>query len=246
MKERIFRFKQFSVSHLQSAMKVGVDGVLIGAWATCTGRRVLDVGCGCGLIALMIAQRAPEALITAIDIDSPSVEEAKGNVSASAWNDRIVVEERSFADLLLDKETGPYDLIVSNPPFFDSGVNNPLSRREISRHQGSLSPRILLTEGKKLLSSGGKIALIAPSDLTQTLKAVGVEHDLIAERICFVRDNISSVVKRVMMEFKVMSNPDEYNGEEIEPELNHLILFNAQGQPTPEYITLCKDFYLKF
>ena len=253
MKERLFKFKQFSVSHSQSAMKVGVDGVLVGAWAKCEGERILDAGCGCGLIALMIAQRNPDCLVEGIDIDKPSVEEASHNVECSPWSGRVRIKEMPFDSITGLNDTERYDLIVSNPPFFDSGVTEPLTPRERSRHQGSLSPRALVKSARNLLTEKGRLALIAPAVMMDPLKDLAEINGLLTSRICYVRDNERVVVKRVLMEFRrgeshennscsVSAERDVDNG----PAISCLTLFQKSGEPTPEYRTLCSDFYLKF
>ncbi|MDE5774518.1 MAG: methyltransferase, partial [Muribaculaceae bacterium] len=162
-----FRFKRFSVNHNRSSMPVGVDGVLIGAWAgSCdtTGevlspRRILDVGCGCGLIALMCAQRFEDALIDAIDIDDASVLEAFDNISMSIFCDRVSVTLDDVCDYA-KRHAGMYDLIVSNPPYFAAGVLEPSTRRERARHQGTLSPVSLMNMSAVMLSDAGRLAMI--------------------------------------------------------------------------------------
>ena len=255
MKERLFRFKQFSVSHKDSAMKVGVDGVLTGAWASVEGKRILDAGCGCGLIALMMAQRAPESIITAIDVDRPSVMEARRNVGLSPWPDRISVEEISF-----DALPGKFDHIVSNPPFFDSGISAPSTAREISRHQGTLSPNSLIAKAPLMLNPGGLLTLIAPAEMADKLKTAAHERGMELRRVCYVRDNPSAQEKRVLMElmfgregFPVKIDSGEatlYENKDIghsaETREEHLILFDSSGVPSEAYRCLCSPFYLKF
>ena len=140
-KERLFRFKRFAVSHSQSAIPVGMDGVLIGAWCSVSqALRVLDAGTGCGLIALMCAQRSAEARITAIDIHPPSVEEAVYNFTTSPWARRLEARLIPFAEFA---EKG-FDLIVSNPPFFHAGVSPTLSDARLrARHSGAFGPEAL-------------------------------------------------------------------------------------------------------
>lgn len=241
MKERLFRFKRFSVKHDRSAMKVGVDGVLIGAWVSSEGIQMLDVGTGCGLIALMLAQRNEKAMIEAIDIDTASVAEAMENVSLSSWSDRISVYNMSFDEWLCQSPEKKYDLIVSNPPFFDSGIIKPTTTRELARHQGTLSPKRLICQGAQLLKPDGRLALIAPVEMKEGLLTAGKDSGLIPLRICFVRNKEYAKEKRVMIEF--------LNGEgsnRIEPVEELLILFGPSGDPTQKYRDLCKDFYLKF
>lgn len=250
MKERLFRFKKFSVSHDRSAMKVGVDGVLIGAWTNCEGERLLDVGTGCGLIALMLAQRNSQASIKGIDVDSDSVEEALENVERSPWKDRIAIELQSFEDLCMASNEELYDLIVSNPPFYDAGVKAPLTPREKSRHQSDLSPKVLIKMAPRLLVPGGRLALIAPAEQEEALRTISIESDMVLQRICYVKNNEASSEKRVMMEF--VFNPVRgavqcrVKGDLPKSEEDHLVMFDLLGAPTEAYHRLCEAFYLRF
>ncbi|MBQ3910329.1 MAG: methyltransferase, partial [Muribaculaceae bacterium] len=160
-REKIFRFKQFGVLNDKTAMKVGTDGVLLGAWCNVTGaRRVLDVGTGCGLIALMVAQRNQGAAVTAIDIDDEAVGEARVNVARSPWSDRVEALCVDFNDFAAQE---PFDLIVSNPPFFTENVMAPDQSRNVARHSVSLTMEQLIGNSKPLLAHGGRLAFIAPT-----------------------------------------------------------------------------------
>ncbi len=163
MGERIFKFKQFNVSHGRAAMKVGTDGVSLGAIAP-VGYRVLDVGCGCGLIGLMMAQRGASEVVM-IDIDREAADEAAGNAGLSPWADKITVLCRNF----LDFDDEPFDSIVCNPPFFANGLLAPDPRRAAARHEDSLSPQAFMHKSAHLLSPTSRstlptISLILPPD----------------------------------------------------------------------------------
>lgn len=275
MKERLFRFKQFSVAHSKSAMKVGVDGVLIGAWAGPSKGLILDVGCGCGLIALMMAQRNNNASIIGIDIHSDSIEEAHANIESSPWSDQIELFCIGFNEFIdecnciinkdlrndFDKSNAPsmifskmqrynyniikpFDLIISNPPFFNAGVTTPITPREQARHQGTLTPSSILTLGQTVLSSKGKIAMIVPASEEKRLKDVGSAQGLVARRECFVRDHPGAPVKRVMIEFEKIENLE--NSIVTSCDTEELVLFDENRIATKSYQELCKDFYLKF
>lgn len=235
MPDLSFRFKKFKCKHGRSSMKIGVDAVLIGAWADISGRFILDVGTGCGIIALMCAQRNPLAQICAIDIHEDSIVEANENFSNSLWSENIKAKLEYFDNITL----GSFDLIISNPPFFNSGVDNPEGSRQIARHQHSLSPQILLSHGSQLLNPNGRIAMIVPAEQCDFLIEYSLSHDLRPERICYVRGHENSVVKRVMLQF-IKSD------KEVLPEIENLTLEASRGVPTEEYRSLCKDFYLKF
>lgn len=242
IKERIFRMKKFNVNHSRSANKVGVDGVLIGAWANAGEvKRVLDAGCGCGLISLMIAQRAPQAIVTGIDIDTDAVEEAKENVANSPWKERIEIMNVDFTCT-----QGEYDLIISNPPFFDDGVRNvEESSRMLARHIGSLSPESLIKSAHRLLSKTGRLSLIARAESFDFLIESAKDNGLIPERAAFVKGHPEAPAKRVMIEFQKDSMEGRDNPESLmTPE--YIEIESAPGVYSSEYIALCKDFYIIF
>ena len=159
----MFRFKNFSVSHSRSSMKIGVDAVLIGSWAAENASEILDVGCGCGIISLMMAQRFPEAQILGLDIHPESVEESRSNFVSSPWSRRLKAIEGEFpiASELCERK---FDLIISNPPFFASGLTELKTPRERARHQASLSVESLLKHSKDFLIQNGVLAMIFPEN----------------------------------------------------------------------------------
>ncbi|MCM1310235.1 MAG: methyltransferase [Bacteroides sp.] len=147
MREKVFRFKEFSVCHERAAMKVGTDGVSLGAMAP-VSRRVLDIGCGCGLIGLMMAQRGASEVVM-LDIDPEAAAEAADNAAASPWTDRV---SAVCADILNFTTQEPFDSIVCNPPFFASGLLAPDPRRAAARHEDSLPPQPFMHKASALLS----------------------------------------------------------------------------------------------
>lgn len=230
-----FRFKKFECSHGLGAMKIGVDAVLVGAWADVSrARRILDVGTGCGVIALMCAQRNPEATIDAIDIDPASVGEATANFAMSQWSPRLKASLEDFSRI----ERACYDLIVSNPPYFNSGIDAPDTPRLRARHQGVLSPAVLLEKGVRLLSEAGKIAMIVPYEQTEVLMETAAGCGLHPVRTFVVKGHANAPAKRAMLEFSRVANGAPVNTE--------LVLESAPCVPTDAYRELCKDFYLKF
>ncbi len=247
-----FRFKKFTVEHDKSAMKIGVDGALLGMWANVEGAsHILDVGCGCGVIALMCAQRNDCCDILAVDIDGNAAEEAKRNFSNSPWNDRLTSRCMNFNNL---DESNKYDLIISNPPYFNSGVDNLSSARTLARHQGELSPQTLLSKGSRLLSREGRIAMIIPSGQLTDIMAHARSKGLEPCRVTLVKGNRRAEIKRALVEVKKAGTPSGISeGEDTKHENekncfinNILVLEEEPGVPTPEYRTLGKDFYLKF
>lgn len=225
-------------------MKVGVDGVLVGCWAVPMETvRILDVGTGCGLIALIMAQRFPEVRITGIEIDEASVEEARENVMESPWNDRISIEHLSFSDMADGGRR--FGMIVSNPPYFDSGVSDITTRREQARHQGELSPSVILDKGRRILEEGGGVAMIVPAELSEGIRADAESLGYTLIRKCLVRGHSDAPFKRVLVQFiKVKEGFAQKLNMKCEDET--LTLEVAPGVPTEEYRELCKDFYLKF
>ena len=228
-------------------MKVGVDGVLIGCWADVDGTtRILDVGTGCGLIALIMAQRAPDARIDAIDVDPQSIAEALDNIAASPWPERIRAMELSFSEsvsLMSGRDSG-FDLIVSNPPYFDSGVTMRVTAREKARHQGELSPLSLLSGARGLLRSGGKVAMVVPADISEALETEAGRIGFRLMRKCLVRGHAGVPFKRSLLQWRLGPQAQNDIVSEINPET--LTLELAPGVPTDDYRRLCKDFYLRF
>lgn len=245
-----FRFKKFSVRHGNAAMKVGVDGVLLGAWARASfPRRILDVGTGCGVIALIMSFRYPEATVTGIDIDTASVEEAAGNFKNSGRGEKLQALQLDFPNQLnllkheekeFENKEWKYDLIVSNPPFYNSGITEPQSRRERARHQSSLSVYSLIDSASTLLAPHGILAIIFPSQFKEETVGYAEQRGLAAVRECLVKDNDRRPVKRMMIEFSAGSSSGK------ETVYDTLTMFQADGQPTEKYRELCKDLYLKF
>ena len=144
-------------------MKVGTDGVTLGAWAPCAGR-VLDVGCGCGLIGLMAAQRGAERVVM-VEIDPEAAAEAESNVRMSPWGDRIEVCAGNFLTMDFGER---FDNIISNPPFFANGELAPDPARATARHQGSLTPDAFMARAERFLAAEGRVSVIVPTDLTES------------------------------------------------------------------------------
>ncbi len=224
-------------------MKVGVDGVLIGSWADVEDvNTILDVGSGCGLIALMMAQRCSIAKVTGIEIDPDSVDEATENVNNSEWAERINIILGSFPEDLNLAESRKFDLIVSNPPYFDSGVTDIATRRERARHQGGLSPSVILQASKRLLTPTGKLAMVVPAEISFSLEKEAETLGFCLMKKCLVRGHVDAPYKRSLLQWRSVG--DFRDKEECLPD--YLTLEASQNTPTEEYRMLCKDFYLKF
>ena len=234
-----FRFKQFTINQSDSAMKVGTDGVLLGAWTGLPekGSEVLDIGTGTGLLSLMIAQKHLNAKITAIEIDKASCRQAKENFKDSTWEDRLSVEEISFQDFGL-RSSQKFDLIIVNPPYFSNSLPASDPSCSLARHQQNLSLEELILGVKKLLHPDGYLSLILPSDQKTKCLVLAKEMGLLPFRILNVRPNPGKEFIRVLIEFSF--NMKNF----IENEL--VIEKNKRHEYSNDYIQLTKDFYLKF
>lgn len=233
-REKIFRFKQFSVVNDRTAMKVGTDGVLLGAWCPVEGaRRVIDVGTGCGVIALMIAQRNPDALIDGIDIDQPSIEEACLNFARSPWGDRLTAQQQDFNAIVADQR---YDLVVSNPPFFTNGILPDGAARTTARHTLSLSYRQLIEGSERLLSDDGSLALISPTDAEREIIEAAAFSSLPLRRLTRVIPVDGAAPKRTLWLLSRRNIPYREDS---------LTITRADSTFTPEYTALTHPFYLK-
>ncbi len=232
-REKVFRFKQFAVLNDRTAMKVGTDGVLLGAWCPVAGaRHVLDVGTGCGVIALMIAQRNHEAVITGIDIDHDAVQEATLNFERSPWSDRLTAVEGNFNDM----STSGFDVIVSNPPFFTNGVLPAGDARIAARHTQSLTYRQLIEGAARLLSSYGALALISPTDAEGEIIEAATFATLPVRQVTHVIPVDGALPKRTLW----LLTPRDIAYHE-----DTVTIANRDGTFTQEYIELTVDFYLK-
>ena len=231
-----FQFRQFLIRQDQSAMKVGTDGVLLGAWANCEKcRTVLDIGTGTGLIALMIAQRNPDAIITAVEIDAAAVEQASENVSTSVWADRIKVLHSDFLNDSLKGES-KYDLIICNPPFFTRSLKNPDLQRSMARHDDDLPLGSLVEKSAGLISGDGKLALILPIERVEEAIMLANTTGLFLYRRLNVRGNPQAPFKRTMIEL---------SREHRDPEIAELVIeTTVRGVYSEEYQRLTEAFYL--
>jgi tRNA1Val (adenine37-N6)-methyltransferase len=216
-------------------MKVGTDGVLLGAWTDVEkAKNILDVGTGTGLIALMLAQRTENSQIDAIEIDEQAFVQASENVSKTNWKDRIHIFHNDFLHFNADKK---YDLIVSNPPYFSNSLKNPNEKRTLARHTDSLTPIQLLQASKNLLQTDGRLSLILPSTEGYELIKIAEKESLFCAKLTKVIPKIGAQEKRLLMEFSFQKRTC------TEDEL--LIENNFRHEYSAQYKNLTKDFYLK-
>lgn len=234
MPNPFFAFKQFTIYHDRCAMKVGTDGVLLGAWTdVSSSKNVLDIGTGTGLISLMIAQRNDASSIVAIDIDDAAASQAKENVSASPWKERITVINQ---DICLYQPSMRFDTIVSNPPFFIDSLKCPDGQRNTARHTDTLPIQSLLRKGGELLSNDGAFSIIIPYDQSEEIIRLAEGEGLYLVRHTQVVTRPGLPPKRSLLTFR--KTKEECKNDELTIELDRHVY-------TDEYIALTKDFYLK-
>ena len=203
----MFRFKKFTIEQDECAMKVGTDGVLLGAWAR-GGSRVLDVGTGTGIIALMMAQRYPEAHILGIDIDEGAVRQATANVQASPFSSRIRIQQTKLQDMD-DSFTGCFDAIVSNPPFFIDSLAAPDEQRNLARHTATLTYAELMQTAWRLLSDDGELSVVVPFDYRQRMEDEAIFVGFFPSRVCAVKTTDRKPAKRYLLSFRKHPCPCE-------------------------------------
>ncbi|MDH6311717.1 tRNA1Val (adenine37-N6)-methyltransferase [Parabacteroides sp. PFB2-10] len=235
MPNSFFHFKQFTIRHDKCAMKVGTDGVLLGAWAYADkAKRVLDIGTGSGLIALMIAQRS-QALIDAIDIDEGAYVQSLENVADSPFSERIRVFHQSLEQFASEKRDS-YDLIVSNPPYFISSLKPPTENRSIARHTDTLALDDLIRLSRSMLSDDGRLALILPYDQEKQLYDLTESEGLFVIRQTNVIPVVGSSPKRLLVEIIQKPSPTLT--------IETLTIEVERHKYTPEYQTLTSAYYL--
>ncbi len=234
VKDISFQFKQFSVHHDQCTMKVGTDAVLLGAWANVNhADRILDIGAGSGVITLMLAQRSESAHIDAVEIEHLDATQANENILNSPWSNRISIHEVSIQQFTSGVK---YDLIVSNPPYFNNSFQPPDQKRLHTRHTVSLNFKELLAAVVRLLKIDGKFSIILPH--TEGLEFIELAklEGIFCSRQWSFRPRKERPVERLLLEFQFQPK------EEEEAEIIH---YGVNGEWTEEYKALTKDFYLK-
>ena len=231
-----FQFKEFRIEQQNSAMKVGTDGVLLGAWTPVNNAaRILDIGTGTGLIALMLAQRS-SATVDAVEIDNLAFVEARFNFEQSPWQDRLKVFYSDFL-MFATLSTVPYDLIVSNPPFFIDSLKSDNAALTVARHNDTLSFYQLIAGARKLLSDTGRLCVIIPFTSCTEFRETARIRGFYLSQQTLVIPKAGRPAKRVLLEFTVQG------GYPID---NELVILDKNGFYTDAYKTLTSPFYPAF
>jgi tRNA1Val (adenine37-N6)-methyltransferase len=231
MASRSFRFQQFEVFHDRCGMKVGTDGVLLGAWVQPKDAgRILDVGTGSGLIALILAQHSP-AEVVGVEFDREAALQAAENAGNSPWSNRIRMVQADFKAF----QDQPFDLIVSNPPFFQKALRAPEASRNVARHDVNLSYAELVVHATALLTETGRLAVVLPAEsATEFIQLCAAERLHLARR-CDVSTLQGQPPKRVLLEF---------GREVVEAEHGTLAVGSKEKSRSEAYSDLTSDLYL--
>ena len=231
-----FKFKQFSINQDRCAMKIGTDGVLLGAWASIKHNpfSILDIGTGTGVISLMLAQRSLAEVVEAIEIDDGAYEQCVDNFENSDWSDRLFCYHASLQEFA-EEIDNTYDLIVSNPPFYSEDYKTSNKTRDLARFQDAMPFEHLVVCASKLLSVDGKFVVIIPFKEEKHFIDLAIKAGLFVNDILQVRGNSNSEIKRSLLEFSFTKN---------EARTKELIIETERHNYTQNYIHLTKDFYL--
>ena len=236
MSNDYFQFRQFIVHQQRCAMKVGTDGTLLGAWAWApSGRcRILDIGTGTGLIALMMAQRFLESSVLGIDIDPEAVAQATENVQLSPFSERINILQK---DLMKFVDTDGFDAIVSNPPYFVDSLECPDDQRTIARHTVSLTYEGLIRQAYRLLKDDGCLSLVIPSESRSLIESAASLEGFFLSRVCLIKTTPRKQPKRQLIEFRKHATKELVIEEGI--------IEDSPNVRSAWYQQLTKEFYIK-
>ncbi len=232
-----FLFQQFGINHSSCAMKVGTDGVLLGAWAK-GGQRIVDIGTGTGLIALMMAQRYPSACVIGVDIDVAAASQAKSNASTSPFSSRVQIVQAEALSWLMQRSTqdGEWDSIVCNPPYYANNLPSRDDSRDMARNADFLPLDKLFNVARQVLSRDGQLSLVLPIENYRRAENAIAEAGLHMHRYCQVATKEGKPPKRVLL--AVGRRPT------MHPQVSQEVLTSPEGNRSQWYQSLTKDFYL--
>jgi tRNA1Val (adenine37-N6)-methyltransferase len=232
-----FQFKEFQVNQDQCAMKIGTDGVLLGAWTSIETNpfSVLDIGAGTGILSLMLAQRSHAEVVEALEIDDSTYEQCVENFEQSPWNDRLFCYHASLEEFA-EEIDDTYDLIICNPPFYAEDYKTENSQRDLARFQDAMPFEHLLESVVVLLSENGTFSVVIPFSEETKFITLASKAALFPKRITRVKGSPSSDIKRSLLEFSF---------SKTQTEISELTIETSRHNYTEDYINLTKDFYLK-
>ena len=232
-----FQFKKFTINQDRCAMKVGTDGVLLGAWCPIDNNpfSILDIGAGTGILSLILAQRSNAVQIDAIEIDENAFEQCVENFESSPWGDRLFCYHAGLDEFMEEPEED-YDIIISNPPFYTEDYKTENEQRDLARFSDALPFENLVEAANLLLSENGIFAVIIPFKEEEKFIALAKDFQLHPFKITRVKGTPTTEIKRSLLAFSKTQK---------QTLIDELIIETARHQYTEEYIDLTKDFYLK-
>lgn len=233
-----FNFKQFSVQQDKCAMKIGTDGVLLGAWCPIDNNpfSVLDIGAGTGILSLMLAQRCNAEQIDSLEIDEEAYEQCVENFENSPWSDRLFCFHAGL-DEFVEEPEDEYDIIISNPPFYSEDYKTDSSKRDLARFQDALPFEDLIEAADLLLSENGIFAVIIPYKEEERFIDLCAEVELFPVKVTRVKGSHTTPIVRSLLAFK------RYELSVLTAD--ELVIEISRHEYTNDYINLTKDFYLK-
>lgn len=235
-----FHCKEFSLNHTKSSMKIGTDSILLSSLTPQqNSKKILDIGTGCGIIALCMAQKYPNSQITAIDIDKNSIEEASDNFKKSKYNARLLAQEIDLKTFTRIREER-FDLIVTNPPYFISSLESPYNNRNKARHTISLNFQDLIQSAERLLSKCGILSLILPTIESQIFEAIAIEKGIQTIYKANIYSKPGKECERIVLHLQ--KKQESTNNTNIKEEI--IILRNPDNTPSQIYKNLIKDYLL--
>ena len=228
-----FQFKQFSIAQCSTAMKVSTDGIMLGAWAELgSAQQILDVGTGTGLLALMCKQRAPHSDVQALDIEPDACAQAKSNVAASPWPDIEITQ----GDAQYFDSERKFDLLISNPPYFENALKAQDDKRNLARHTDSLPFSALINLWQRVGHANTELAVILPREQGQELVKLAEQAGGHLRRLCEVKSTERKGVSRWLMQFSWQAGECE----------KQQLVIHAGDDYSEDYRRLCREFYLRF